>query len=162
MAEQCENKVKIRLQEELRNMPYDFAVGEKATQLKRIATINDMFNVDEINIDATGVGTRLEEDMRRLFGAKVESIIFTSKSKEIMITNLKLLCEKQGIEFPVFKKPFISTTTMPEEIQDRIKKMIAEENSLIIEMRNTIVRMAKIINITKKEMNRTNVSQPLR
>ena len=98
IAEQCDDIVRIRLQEELRNMPYDFAVGEKSTQLKRIAEINNVFNVDEIIIDATGVGVRLEEDMRRLFGAKVEPIIFTNKSKEILITNFKILCEKQAIE----------------------------------------------------------------
>jgi len=98
VAERCEDLVKIRFQEELRNMPYDFEVGEKSSQLRRIAAINDAFNVDEINIDATGVGVRLEEDMRRLFGAKVESIIFSSKTKEILITNFKILCEKHGIE----------------------------------------------------------------
>lgn len=98
IAERCEDLVKIRFQEELRNMPYDFEVGEKSSQLRRIASINDAFNVDEINIDATGVGVRLEEDMRRLFGAKVESIIFSSKTKEILITNFKILCEKHGIE----------------------------------------------------------------
>ncbi len=98
IAERCDDLVKIRFQEELRNMPYDFEVGEKSSQLRRIASINDAFNVDEINIDATGVGVRLEEDMRRLFGAKVESIIFSSKTKEILITNFKILCEKHGIE----------------------------------------------------------------
>jgi len=98
IAERCDDLVKIRLQEELRNMPYDFEVGEQSSQLRRIAAINDAFNVDEINIDATGVGVRLEEDMRRLFGAKVESIVFTSKTKEILITNFKILCEKHGIE----------------------------------------------------------------
>jgi len=98
IAERCPDKVRIRFQEELRNMPYDFAVGERSSQLKRIAHINASFDVDEINIDATGVGVRLEEDMRKLFGAKVESVIFSSKNKEIMITNLKILCEKHGIE----------------------------------------------------------------
>jgi len=98
VAEQCPDKVRIRYQEELRNMPYDFAVGDKTTQLKKIANVNDAFNVDEINIDATGVGVRLEEDMRKIFGAKVEPVIFSSKNKEIMITNLKILCEKGGIE----------------------------------------------------------------
>jgi len=98
IAERCPDKVRIRFQAELRNMPYDFEAGAKATQLRKIADWNDAFNVDEINIDATGVGVRLEEDMRRLFGAKVESVIFSSKNKEIMITNLKILCEKQGIE----------------------------------------------------------------
>ena len=98
IAERCEDLVKIRFQEELRNMPYDFEVGVKSSQLRRIASINDAFNVDEINIDATGVGVRLEEDMRKMFGAKVESIIFSSKTKEILITNFKILCEKHGIE----------------------------------------------------------------
>lgn len=98
ITERCEDAVKIRFQEELRNMPYDFEVGEKSSQLRRIANLNDVFNVDEINIDATGVGVRLEEDMRRLFGAKVESVIFSSKTKEILITNFKILCEKHDIE----------------------------------------------------------------
>lgn len=98
IAEQCENIVKIRFQEELRNMPYDFAVGEKSTQLRRISYLNEAFNVDEIIIDSTGVGVRLEEDMQRLFGAKVTSVIFSNKTKEILITNLKILCEKHGIE----------------------------------------------------------------
>jgi len=100
IVEECPDLAKFRFQEELRNMPYDFAVGEKATQLKRIAYLNDVFNVDEINIDATGVGIRLEEDMKRLFGAKVNPIVFTQRSKELLITNLKLLCEKQGMEMP--------------------------------------------------------------
>jgi phage FluMu gp28-like protein len=98
IAEHSPDKVHIRFQEELRNMPYDFDMGEKATQLKRIAYLNDVFHVDEINIDATGVGVRLEEDMRKLFGAKVESVIFSNKTKEILITNLKILCERCGIE----------------------------------------------------------------
>jgi phage FluMu gp28-like protein len=98
IAELCEDRVRIRLQEELRNMPYDFEVGEKCSQLQRISAVNDAFNVDEINIDATGVGVRLEEDMRRRFGAKVEPVIFTLKTKEILITNLRILCEKRGIE----------------------------------------------------------------
>lgn len=98
VAEQGPDLVRIRLQKELRNMPYDFAVGDKCTQLREIAHINDVFNVDEINIDATGVGIRLEEDMRRLFGAKVEPVVFTLKTKEVLITNLKILCEKQGVE----------------------------------------------------------------
>lgn len=98
IAEQCPNLVRIRCQKELRNMPYDFAVGDKSTQLKIIAQMNDAFNVDEINIDATGVGVRLEEDMRKAYGAKVDPIVFTLKTKEILITNLKILCEKEGIE----------------------------------------------------------------
>jgi phage FluMu gp28-like protein len=97
VAERDEDMVYIRRQEELRNMPYDYNLpGE--TQLKRIAYLERSLDVDEINIDATGVGVRLEEDMRRLFGAKVNPVVFTNKEKEIMITNLRLLCEKRGIE----------------------------------------------------------------
>jgi len=97
VAEREDDMVYIRRQEELRHMPYDYNLpGE--TQLKRVAYLDRALDVDEINIDATGVGVRLEEDMRRIFGAKVNPVIFTNKDKEIMITNLRLLCEKRGIE----------------------------------------------------------------
>jgi len=97
IAERCGDMVKIRLQDELKHMPYDFNLPGM-TQLKHIARLNADFNVTEIKIDATGVGVRIEEDMWRLFGAKVTPIIFTNKEKEILITNFKILCEKRGIE----------------------------------------------------------------
>jgi len=107
VVERCSDGfVRMRLQEELRNMPYDFNLPGQ-TQLKRIAQINEALNVREINIDATGVGVRLEEDMTRLFGAKVNGINFTNKEKEIMITNFRLLCEKRTLEL-VDDEEFIS------------------------------------------------------
>lgn len=45
--------------------------------------------IRRLSIDATGIGMNLAEDLKLLFGARIEPVTFTQKSKEPLATRLK-------------------------------------------------------------------------
>ena len=58
------------------------------------------FKYSHLNIDKTGIGMNLAEDMARKYPARVTGVYFTPTQKEIMVLNLKKMFEDKMIRIP--------------------------------------------------------------
>ena len=61
-------------------------------------------NIGKLSIDATGVGVKIEEDLKRSLGSVVEGVVFTNSSKEYLINNLRGLFQDKRIQIPYERK----------------------------------------------------------
>jgi len=95
-----EKKIVVRYIKELKQMPYESANASIPSQFGIINGIFKIFNIQKIKIDSTGVGVKLEEDLVRRFGSRVEGVRFGSIEKENLITNLRLAFERQQLTIP--------------------------------------------------------------
>ena len=50
--------------------------------------------------DQTGVGGKIQEDLKGSLGSVAEGVTFTTATKEAMITNLRVLFQDRAIEIP--------------------------------------------------------------
>lgn len=87
------NRVILRYRRNLVKMQYD-------KQIEVIQAVDKEFGCNKINMDATGVGVRLFEEMEKLYGGKVEGIKFTPDAKHSLINGLRLMFQNQRIEIP--------------------------------------------------------------
>lgn len=70
---------------------------------KQFNTIDKLFKILPIrmfNIDSTGIGSNIGEDLKKKFGSRITDLKFNSENKGEMATNLKLRMEDQTIAFP--------------------------------------------------------------
>ena len=70
---------------------------------KQFDTISKLFKILPIrllNVDSTGIGTNIGEDLRKRFGSRINDMKFNSENKGEMATNLKLRMEDQTIAIP--------------------------------------------------------------
>jgi len=72
-------------------------------QLKFIETFCKSNAVVKLNVDATGVGVKIVEDLILSLGNMVEGITFTIKTKELLLSNLRILMQDKRIKFPYDK-----------------------------------------------------------
>lgn len=87
------NMVYMRYRLNLSKTPYD-------KQIQIIQELDKKFAVDKINMDATGVGVRLFEEMENLYGGKVDGTKFTPDAKHSLLSGLRLLFQNQRIRIP--------------------------------------------------------------
>jgi len=71
-------------------------------QVTRVKAATDRFNQADINVDSTGAGEPVFENMRRA-GLRVRPYSFTMKSKADLIANLSLMLEKRQIVLPRYE-----------------------------------------------------------
>jgi len=69
-------------------------------QLQYIIQAMKASKITKINIDRTGVGEKLFEDLKKEFGYRVNGITFTNATKEKMIIDLKVLFQNKQIKIP--------------------------------------------------------------
>jgi phage FluMu gp28-like protein len=70
---------------------------------KQFNTISKLFKILPIrmlNIDSTGIGSNIGEDLKKKFGSRINDMKFNSENKGEMATNLKLRMEDQTIAIP--------------------------------------------------------------
>lgn len=107
-----EQKVILRYRQNLVKMPYD-------KQIQIIQKLDAEFHVDKINLDSTGVGVRLFEEMEKLYGGKVEGVKFSPDSKHSLINGLRLLFQNQRIEIP-YDEELIAQLYAMERVQSKM------------------------------------------
>lgn len=88
-----ESTVILRHRTNLKKVKYD-------DQLKIIQDLDLRIACDKINVDATGVGVRLFEEMEKLYGGKVEGVKFSPTVKDGLINGLRLLFQNGSIRIP--------------------------------------------------------------
>jgi len=68
-------------------------------QKKRIIEVARTYNNAQIEIDATGIGDAILEDLRAE-GLNIAGHVFNNKSKNDLIDNLSIMIEKQEVHYP--------------------------------------------------------------
>lgn len=84
----------------------EFQKVDYIDQIRWICNLTREIGIKKIYLDRTGVGDAVEELFTRNLGSTIEPIVFNNNNKELMITNLKLLFEKQQIVIPDNRKLF--------------------------------------------------------
>jgi phage FluMu gp28-like protein len=69
-------------------------------QFDIICKLFQLLPIRAMNVDSTGIGTNIGEDLRKKFGSRINDIKFNSENKGEMATNLKLRMEDQTIAIP--------------------------------------------------------------
>jgi len=69
-------------------------------QFNIISKLFKILPIRMLNIDSTGIGTNLGEDLKKQFGSRINDLKFNSENKGEMATNLKLRMEDQTIGLP--------------------------------------------------------------
>ena len=87
------NKVHTRHIKEWRGVDY----SEQLAYIERMCV---QAGVTKLITDQTGVGQKIQEDLKRSMGSRAEGMTFTTGSKEKMITDLKVLFQDTLIEIP--------------------------------------------------------------
>jgi len=67
---------------------------------KQFDIISKLFKILPIrllNVDSTGIGTNIGEDLRKRFGSRINDMKFNSENKGEMATNLKLRTAHQAV-----------------------------------------------------------------
>jgi phage FluMu gp28-like protein len=70
---------------------------------KQFDTISKLFKIlpiRSLNVDSTGIGTNIGEDLRKKFGSRINDMKFNAENKGEMATNLKLRMEDQTLAIP--------------------------------------------------------------
>lgn len=70
----------------------------------RITIMDRKYKFQKIYLDSTGLGAGPGDILRERLGTRVEPIVFTSKSKQDIYSNLKVLMEKGTLKIPNDKK----------------------------------------------------------
>ena len=70
----------------------------------RVILLNHKFKFSKIYLDTTGLGAGPGDVLAEKLGGKVEQITFTSKSKQDIYSNLKVLMDKGKLKLPNNKK----------------------------------------------------------
>ena len=74
---------------------------EFAKQIKILARVDEIFNIERWSIDRTGLGMQLAEDATKILGPeRTAGIHFSQGKKERMALNLLKLCEDRKIALP--------------------------------------------------------------
>lgn len=127
------NKVTLRYRQNLKKIPYD-------KQLMMVQDIDRKFRCDKINMDATGVGVRLFEEMEKVYGGKVEGVKFTPDAKHSLVNGLRLLFQNQRMEIP-FDEVLMSQLYAMERVQSD-KSDIVKYKSVGSKMDDTVWSLA--------------------
>lgn len=89
---------------------------EYTQQLRGLKRVMQAFPVTKALVDQTGIGIRLFEELKQVYGAKVIPITFTLASKERMITNLRVMMEDGRVVIPKNERLISQLQTLEREI----------------------------------------------
>ena len=90
--EKQQNKYVLRMVKTMKNTPY-------VEQEKYFTYLLRNYTFEQFMIDETGIGNMLAENLRRRFGF-IQTITFNNENKQKMVTNLKLLMQKNRVMLP--------------------------------------------------------------
>lgn len=79
------------------DMNYETGHNSFDKQLNRINELIERFQPTRVRVDGTGLGLKLAEDLKNVWGNMIEVVMFNNHNKEMMALNLKSLFEKQNI-----------------------------------------------------------------
>jgi len=82
----------------------EFLRIDYSEQISYIVTVIKSAGIAKLYVDATGVGVKIAEDLKRELGSVVVPITYTNAVKESLITELKLRMERREIEIPDHSK----------------------------------------------------------
>lgn len=88
-----EKTVAVRKMDTLNNMTFD-------AQKSFMASVIESWKIKRLNIDATGIGANIAEDMRKMYPGKVIPTVFTREKKEAWALGVKKLFETGRIKIP--------------------------------------------------------------
>jgi hypothetical protein len=91
------------------------------------ARAHQIFNLDGLFIDKTGIGDAIVDEMERIDVRNIQGVFFTDVEKENMLNHLKLLMEKKLLKIPGDDKQLIAQINeqqyeylQPKTVQERI------------------------------------------
>lgn len=93
IVEMGKDKASIRHRKEWKGVSY-------TKQLEYIYEAMQKAKITKFNMDRTGVGEKLYEDLHNKFSSRVNGVTFTNAVKEKMIIDLKVLFQDHKIEIP--------------------------------------------------------------
>jgi phage FluMu gp28-like protein len=74
--------------------------GEFEDQKAILRTLLTQLPIARLLIDKTGLGFNLAEDMERAFPSKAQGVVFTGPSKQLWVTDGKMLCQQRKVSIP--------------------------------------------------------------
>jgi len=89
----------------VRSVAYVLGVHEMprmafATQRETLVQYRRLYQWDTIHVDATGLGTQLAEELCEAWGEEVNPVVFTQKTKEVLMTGAFRWLSKNALRLP--------------------------------------------------------------
>ena len=78
----------------------EFKKVDYSEQIAYLIQYTQAVKIPRVFVDATGVGVKIVEDLKRVLGSIIQPITYTNSVKEQLITDLKLAMERDQIEIP--------------------------------------------------------------
>jgi hypothetical protein len=92
-----------------------------------VARANQIFNLDGLFVDKTGIGDAIVDELERIDVRNVQGVFFTDVEKENVLNHLKLLMEKKLLRILGDDKQLIAQ--MNEQQYEYLQPKTTQENS---------------------------------